>query len=133
MVELLNKFKMRPMLNSFEVIMSVNPSRRTFRVDVLSTIEERDKTMPRLPLSLLSNISSSAVSREPQTVSTLSRISDKEVKNSLRSSASSSSRAGKCSIAPCSAIVLRRARVRGSVYHAIWRIFLVFHFPLPPE
>ena len=32
-------------------------------------------------------------------------------------------RAGKCSIAPGSAIVLRRAWVRGSVHHAIWRIF----------
>ena len=38
--------------------------------------------------------------------------------------------AGKCSIAPGSAIVLRRAWVRGSVYHAILRIFLVFSFPL---
>ena len=40
-------------------------------------------------------------------------------------------RADKCSIAPGSAIVLRRAWVRGSVYHAIWRILLVFSFSLP--
>ena len=39
-------------------------------------------------------------------------------------------RAGKCSIAPGSAIVLRRVWVRGSVCHAIWLIFLVFSFPL---
>ena len=39
-------------------------------------------------------------------------------------------RAGKCSIAPRFPILSRRAWERGSVHHAIWRIFLVFSFPL---